>query len=210
MERLKPPKPFDFEGNVPEKWKLWKEDLEWYLIATDAEEKTEKVKSGILLHSIGSKGKEIYNTFEFEAPDDKFKYTKILEKFEAYCTPRKNLTLLRFKFLTYRQGEEESFDQFVTYLKKMSSTCELLTLKESLIKDMIIIGTTDKKLQERLLKKSDISLDDTIKEGKASELSKKYKKHLQADTIRNNRMYGMKVQQVVTEGRKKKQMRNLK
>ena len=40
-------------------------------------------------------------------------------------------------FLTYHQGEE-TFDEFVTELKKLSSTCELDTLRDSLITDMII------------------------------------------------------------------------
>ena len=71
MERLKPPKPIDFDdGNLSEKWKHWKEDLEWYMIATESDGKSEKVRAGILLHCIGSRGKEIYNTFEYEAAGD--------------------------------------------------------------------------------------------------------------------------------------------
>ena len=172
MEGLKTPKPFTFDGNVAERWKQRKEEFEWYLVATESDTKPEKVRAGILLHCLGPKGKEIYNTFTFDTAEDRVKYTKIKEKLEAYCVPRINLTLQRFKFLTYRQGGE-TFDEFVTELKKLSSTCELDTLRDSLIRDMIIIGTGDRKLQERLLRKTDITLDDAIKEGQTPEATKK-------------------------------------
>ena len=55
MEGLKPPKPFTFDGNAAEKWKQWKEEFEWYLIATESDTKPEKVRAGILLHCIGLK-----------------------------------------------------------------------------------------------------------------------------------------------------------
>ena len=102
----------------------------------------------------------------------------ILVKFEAYCTPVKNLSLHRFIFLSYRQVEGESFDQFVTTLRKLSSSCDFETLKDSLIKDMIIIGTRDKKLQEKLLSKPTVTLTQVIEAGQAAEQSRKHKKTL--------------------------------
>ena len=36
-------------------------------------------------------------------------------------------------------------------MKKLSSDCDLFELRESLLKDMLIIGLNDKSLQERLL-----------------------------------------------------------
>ena len=73
MEGFKPPKPFLFEGNIAERWKLWIEELTWYLVATESDAKPEKARAGILLHCLGSKGKEIYNTFTFDEADDKQK-----------------------------------------------------------------------------------------------------------------------------------------
>ena len=177
MDGLKPPKPFTFDGNIAEKWKQWKTEFQWYLVATESDTKTEKVRAGILLHVLGSKGREVYDTLSFEAPNDKLKYSKIVEQLEAYCIPRKNLTLQRFKFLTHRQGAE-SFDEFVTELKRLSKLCDLGTLTDSLIKDMIIIGTKDRKLQERLLRKENLTLEDAVKAGQATEVSRKHKEIL--------------------------------
>ena len=67
------------------------------------------------------------------------------------------MTCLRHKFFSYRQREGQSFGQFVTELKKLSSECELGTLLDSLIRDMIIVGFMDNLLRERLLQNTAFS-----------------------------------------------------
>ena len=52
----------------------WKQELEFCILATKSEEKPEPVKSSILLTCIGSKGREIYNTFNFENDEDKMTF----------------------------------------------------------------------------------------------------------------------------------------
>ena len=46
----------------------------------------------------------------------------------------------------------------MTELKKLSSDYELEGLRESPLRDMLIIGLNDEKLQERLLKESNLDL----------------------------------------------------
>ena len=91
-------------------------ELTLYMQATESSGKPDTVKSSILLHCIGSKSREIYNTFTFAEQGDNMKFDKIIKKFDGYFTPKKNLTLLRFKFLTARQQDGESFDGFLTRL----------------------------------------------------------------------------------------------
>ena len=47
-------------------------------------------------------------------------------------------------------------------LRKLSSDCELEGLRESLLRDMLINGLNDKKLQERLLRESNLDLNKTV------------------------------------------------
>ena len=54
---IKAPKPMEFDGNIAEKWKQWKEDFKWYLIAIEADTKSQKIRAGLLLHCLGPKGK---------------------------------------------------------------------------------------------------------------------------------------------------------
>ena len=66
MNRFTHPDAMQFSGNINENWTKWKQELEFYILATELEEKPERVKSIILLTCIESKGREINNTFNFE------------------------------------------------------------------------------------------------------------------------------------------------
>ena len=72
----------------------------------------------------------------------------VLEKFSQYCKPRKNITVLRHKFFTYRQQEGQNFHYFVTELKKLISECEFETLYDSLIKERASVNMPAKFLSQ--------------------------------------------------------------
>ena len=55
-------------------------------------------------------------------------FTKIIEKIDGYFIPRKNIIFLRHKFFTHRQVEGQSFDEFVTTLRKLSADCEFVKI----------------------------------------------------------------------------------
>ena len=69
-------------------------------------------------------------------------FIKIIEKFDDYCIQHKNITFLRHNFFTHRQVEGQSFDEFVTSLRKVSTNCEFGALNSSLIRDIIVDGVT--------------------------------------------------------------------
>ena len=102
------------------------------------------------------------------------KFELTLNKFSEYCNPRKNVTILRHKFVMYRQFEGQSFHDFITELKRLSTECEFENLQDSLIKNMIVCGTNENALRERLLKKSDLTLSKTITAGHAAEKTQKH------------------------------------
>ena len=119
MDKLEPPQSFSFEGNVSQSWKLWLKHFEFYLTATKKDVKNDKVKTSVLMTCIGQKGREIYETFNFDNPGDEMTLACVLQKFSEYYNPRKNITMLRHKFFTYRQHEGQNFHDFVTELTKL-------------------------------------------------------------------------------------------
>ena len=84
------------------------------------------------------------------------KLEKIIEQFKAYFNPRKNITYSWLKFFNHHQETGQSFDDYMTELRKLSSDCEIERLHESLLRDKLIIGLNDKKLQEHLLRESNL------------------------------------------------------
>eukprot|EP00112_Aurelia_sp_Birch-Aquarium-sp1_P017827 Seg4172.1 transcript_id=Seg4172.1/GoldUCD/mRNA.D3Y31 product="hypothetical protein" protein_id=Seg4172.1/GoldUCD/D3Y31 len=142
------------------------------MVATESDAKSDKVQTSILLTCIGQKGRDVYNTFTFETADDKLKLKPVLEKFTEYCQPRKNITFLRYKFFSCRQKDGQLFDDFVTDLKKLSAECEFSELNYSLVRDMIIVGCSDNRLRERLLREDTLELKRAVHIGQAAEQTK--------------------------------------
>ena len=70
--------------------------FEVFSLASGLSEKSEAVRSATLLHVAGPKALEVYNAFTWENEGDDKKVNKILEKFQTYCKPRKNITWERY------------------------------------------------------------------------------------------------------------------
>ena len=139
--------------------------------------KGDKRKTSILLTFIGQKRRKIYETFAIE-PGDERKLASVLHKYSEYCNSRKTTTILCHKFFTYRQQEGQSFHDFVTDLKKLNFKCELDNLQDSLIKDIIIFGTRDNSLRERLLRECDLTLSKAISGDHAAEETREHAREI--------------------------------
>ena len=145
MDRLKPLKPLNLDGNLLQNWKSWKQDFNLFMTAAEYDEKPDNVKSSSLLHCIDERAREVYNTFNFYTTADLMKLEKFLEPFKAYLiqekilhTPGSNL------LLTVRK--QDSLDDYMTEQRKLSSDCELEGLRKSLSGVVLIIGLNDKNI----------------------------------------------------------------
>ena len=183
MEKIPAPGPLNFnQRNLHEAWRRWKEELILFLQATENDTKPGKVQTSILLTCIGAKGRDIYSTFTFEPDADKHVLGRVVEKFDTYCQPRKNLTFLRNRFFTCRQTSGQRFDDYVTELRQRSKDCEFGDICDSLIRDILIIGITDNRLRERLLREANLTLDKAIQAGQASEETKEQSRVLATES----------------------------
>ena len=140
-----------------------------YLTASELKSKPDDVKTCRLLSAIGPKAREIYYTFTFEEEDNAMKFDNVIECFDQYFTPKKNVTYMRYKFFSCNQSEGQNIDAYVTELRKRAEHCEFAELKNSLIRDKIVIGICDKKTQERLLRESELSLEKALQICRAAE-----------------------------------------
>ena len=92
-----------------------------------------------------------------------------MAKFEAYCNPRKNVTLERHLFNTRNQQPGETIDQYVTDLKTKAKSCEISTLSDSLIRDRIVGSIINDSTRSRLLRTTDLTLEKAVDMCRASE-----------------------------------------
>ena len=56
--------------------------------------------------------------------EDDITVKQLFQNFEEYCLPRKNLVVERRKLFWKNQHDDETFDQDMTELKNLASTCD--------------------------------------------------------------------------------------
>lgn len=94
--------------------------------------------------------------------------TEVILAFDNYCLPRKNVAMEAFKFNLIAQKEKQSFGDFETELRTQVQYCDFkcsgcqLSYSDRMIRDRIIIGVQDKKLQLKLLDGKDDPLPNVI------------------------------------------------
>lgn len=175
----RPPDLLDLSStsNVADNWKRFRQRFEIFLKASGKGEQDAETKVALLLNFVGDDGLELFNNFSISA-EDKKNYTKVLDSFEQYCAPKKNVIIERFKFGNIVQEEGQSFDNFLTALQTAVKSCDYHDSK-AMIRDRIVIGISDKNVQERLLREPDLDLLKAVSVCKAAEATKQQSKILQ-------------------------------
>lgn len=176
------PKSLDISsGNLAEKWKLWKCTWTNYELATKVAKEDDEIRVATLLAIIGEETVRVYNNLEWDDPADNKKIKKVLEKLEAYFLPRKNIRFERYRFNQRVQADGESIDTFITSLRDLSIACEFGLERDSLICDRVVQGIRDDRARERLLRETELSLQQAANIVRSSEIAQAQAKQMAAD-----------------------------
>ena len=97
---------------------------------------------------------------------------EVLSKFKQYCNPRRNTVYERHRFWSRNQGEGETIDQWVTDRKTKASACEFGEQRDLLIRDKVVFGILDERVNERLLRKPKLDLVKALDLCRAAEATK--------------------------------------
>ena len=100
--------PLSLTGSVAQNWKDFEEQLKWYLTGTEANDKADLAKMGVMLSHMGKETRNVYKTFEWIADGDQSTFDKVLEAFQRYCSPCKNIIYERYGFWTIEQEDERA------------------------------------------------------------------------------------------------------
>ena len=164
-------------GNLAKNWEQFQQRFNFFLVGRGDGAKSDRIKTSLLLHVIGDRGIEVYNTFKFEDGDE-MKLDNVINAFKHYCTPKTNETAERFKFLSRKQKFDESLQDFITDLKNLARGCSYGDQKENFIRDVLTIGILENSLREKLLRTENLTLEVAEKICRATQFSRQ-----QATTI---------------------------
>jgi hypothetical protein len=88
--------------------------------------------------------------------------------FEAHCFGAINTVYERYVFYQRRQENGETFEAFLSDIRRLVKTCDFGTVEDSAIRDRIVMGIRDDATRKRLLQTRNIDLKGAIDSCRAS------------------------------------------
>ena len=185
MPQFNPPGEFLFDK--PEEWPGWKQRFQHYRIASklDKEQPFRQVSS--LIYSMGAEAEKVFLSFGLsttpavlapaaaegqpEVPAEADNFDIVLQKFDDYFIPKRNIIYERAKFHQRVQHVGESAQSFYRSLTELADTCDFVN-KDEEIWDRLVIGILDKEISVELQSKADLTLKHAVDRIRSSEMLK--------------------------------------
>ena len=159
MSGLRAPNELDLTvSNVAAAWEQWRRDWGYYAAARELDSKSVSMQVGTFFNCAGPAAQEVASHFAWVEDDG---LEKLLDHFDSYCNPRKNIVRERFEFYSRDQQPGESITSFLAALRKLVSTCEFPDT-DGMVRDRLCMGVHDRSIQRSLLKVSDLTLQGPI------------------------------------------------
>lgn len=168
MDYIKRVEELKLDGNLCENWRRFKRNYDIFSTAAGIDEKPDIIKINTLLNAVGPEAVEIFDTFEL-TDQERASYDRVVAKFQEFCKPRKNTVYERYVFYQRTQHEGESFDVFLMDIKRLVRTCEFGATENEMLRDRIVMGVADKKLQKRLLETATLTYDSAVEKARTNE-----------------------------------------
>ena len=124
----------------------------------------------VLLHCMGTRGQEIFETLQFADAAQKNNIKEVTKQFDAEFCPKKNITYEHFQFNSCSQARGQTAKHYITELRRLANTCEFGVLCDSFIIDRLICGIRSHNVRERLLRLDKLTMDKAIDICKTAEM----------------------------------------
>ena len=158
------PLPGKFDGgkgpNQSELWPKWIKRFERYRIASGLSQKQQREQVSTLLYAMGDCADDILITLRLD--EEKATYEEVTQALNKHYEGRRNVIVERARFNRQKQQPGEPIDAFIQDLYRLADYCEYAELKDSLIRDRIVVGVSNEKLSDHLQSKSDLTLDKAV------------------------------------------------
>ena len=160
----------DVEDKAAEWSKYW-QNFGWYSKVMKLEPQDDATMIAHLMMHIGQVGLDAYRSFEQDlSAKEKDDFNVLITKFNEYFLPQKNTIFERWKFLSCKQREVQTYQDFFTELKIKLRTCDYGDRKDEFLRDKIVLSIKDKKIMQELLLMKDLTSEKAIAVCRSAEL----------------------------------------
>lgn len=192
----------DIENCWPQ-WQRFKLSFRNFVLAAGLERISETRKAAILINCVGHEAQELYfNVLKVEGKD---KLEEVIEVFDDYFKPKQNEIINRYNLNKRNQEEGETFDAFYTAIRKLAENCNFGDQKEKILRDKIVIGVREQRIQQKLLEIKDLTLEKAIDICRSAELSREFVK-----TLNNPEVHAVQTGRAAQQSNKAKYFSNHK
>ena len=168
------------EYRETEEWRHYVERLNHFFEANEITDK-EKRRS-IFLVSVGAKTYKLIRSLLSPQDPKTRTYEELTKLVQDHYMPKPSTIVQRFKFNSRSQQSGETIPVFVAELRRLSEDCEFGTTLDERLRDRLVCGVRDDKIQRRLLAEPKLSLKRALELGIAAETAVKDALDLQKST----------------------------
>ena len=147
------PAPFKVLGeqtSLAQKWDQYVKRFDYYIKASGVTR--DEQKRALLLDVSGEEVQDLFETLTYTGNT----YAQAIDKLNEYFAPKKNIAFERHMFRQSKQEEDETVDNFIVRLSKLSISCDFSELqKEDMIRDQVVDCCRSTDLRKKLLAESD-------------------------------------------------------
>ena len=143
-----------------EDWTSYIERLKEYFVANEITAAAKQ--KAVLLSVVGAETYQLMRNLTAPHKSTDKTFNQLVSLMQEHQHPRSSVILQRFKFGSRKQKSGESTANFVSDPRRLSEHCNFGDTLEDMLRDRIICGITNGRLQRRLLIESDLTLKRTL------------------------------------------------
>jgi hypothetical protein len=161
-----------------EDWVSYTERLEQYFTAFDIDAAAKQ--RAYLLSVCGALTYQVICNLAALKKPTKFTFKEIVKMVRDHYSPQPSENVQRFTFHSRAQKEGETIAQYASELHRLSEHCNFGDTLEDMLRDRIVCGLRDERIQRRLLAEAKLTFAKAFELCQASELAEKNSKSIQA------------------------------
>ena len=162
-----------------EDWIEYVERLELYFMANDIENLSKK--RAILLNAAGPSTYRLVKTLAIPGKPTDLSFDEIVEKVKTHFHPKPSPIIKRFEFNMRKQKIKEMVSEYVAALRRIAEHCEYGVTLDEMLRDRLVCGIADKRVQNRYLRYSKLTYADALSMALAAETAVKDSRKLHSN-----------------------------
>ena len=139
---------------------------------------TDDKKKAILLSTCGAETYQLIRSLVAPQKPTEKSLSDIIQLVRDHHTPPPSAIVQRFRFHSRTQKEGETVAEFIADLRKLSEHCKFADTLDDMLRDRLVCGIRDARIQRRLLAEPDLTFKKAFDLAQASETAEKNSKQL--------------------------------